>query len=168
MCADLSIVVGVLHTRVQLCPCCRGRCKGIGKKRVCVNSILTLSELYVWDDGQSFIASKKAYSAHPTAGLPGNAGYGHLIEFPKHSLYGLSNHHLLYNCLSVSTQPYFFFTNHAIIPLWTTLKMAVLQSSRALDIIYLFMLPVFIHISCKAFAKEIKYSVFGSIDKWQQ
>lgn len=40
-------------------------------------------------------AFKKAYGAHPTAGLPGNAAYGHLIEFPKHSLYGLSNHALM-------------------------------------------------------------------------
>lgn len=78
----------------QLCTCCRVGCKGIRKTCVWIESSL-LSELCVWDNGQSFIAFKNAYSAHPTAGLPGNAGYGRLIEFPKRSLYGLSNHLLM-------------------------------------------------------------------------
>lgn len=135
------------------------------KEEVRANWILTLS------DGGSFIASKNACSAHPTASLPGNAAYGHLIEFPKRSLYGLSNHHLMYNCLCVSTPPsFFFFTKQAVIPIWTAVlwKWQLYNLVEHLDIIYLFMSLAFIHIRCKAFAKAIKFSVFGSMGVWHR
>lgn len=107
-CADLSIFACVLTWKHAAPHVSQGRTWSSRGEEACANWILTLSELRVWDDGRSLTASKNAYSAHPAAGLPGNAGYGHLIEFPKRSLYRLSNHPLIYNCLCAFVPPYFY------------------------------------------------------------